>query len=128
MSFVPPPYPYERLGELKFLAEQHEGGVIDCSIGTPIDPPPALALEVLARGEDARGYPPSAGSPAYRQSAADWLRRSFGVVVNENELAACMGTKEFVASLAGYLHSPERDTVLYPAISYPTYAMGATLA
>ena len=130
MSFVPPPYPYERLGELKFLAEQHEGGVIDCSIGTPIDPPPALALEVLARGEDARGYPPSAGSPAYRQAAADWLRRSFGVVVNENELAACMGTKEFVASLAGYLHlrSPERDTVLYPAISYPTYAMGATLA
>ena len=130
MSFVPPPYPYERLDKLKFLAEQHEGGVIDCSIGTPIDPPPALALEVLARGEDARGYPPSAGSPAYRQAAADWLRRSFGVVVNENELAACMGTKEFVASLAGYLHlrSPERDTVLYPAISYPTYAMGATLA
>ena len=47
-----------------------------------------------------------------------------------NDVAACVGTKEFVATLAGYLHlrSPERDTVLYPAISYPTYAMGATLA
>ena len=34
-----------------------------------------------------------------------------------DDLAACVGTKEFVASLAGYLHlrTPERDTVLYPA-------------
>jgi aspartate/methionine/tyrosine aminotransferase len=41
-----------------------------------------------------------------------------------------VGTKEFVASLAGFLHLrlPERDTVLYPEVSYPTYAMGATLA
>jgi hypothetical protein len=27
-----------------------------------------------------------------------------------------------------HLRNPERDTVLYPAVSYPTYAMGATLA
>jgi aspartate/methionine/tyrosine aminotransferase len=41
-----------------------------------------------------------------------------------------VGTKEFVASLPQYLalRDPERDTVLYPAISYPTYAMGAVLA
>ena len=26
------------------------------------------------------------------------------------------------------LRLPERDTVLYPAVSYPTYAMGAALA
>ncbi len=41
-----------------------------------------------------------------------------------------MGTKELVASLPHLLHlrDPSRDTVLYPAISYPTYAMGAELA
>ena len=45
-------------------------------------------------------------------------------------MAACVGTKEFVASTPQYLklRTPGRDTVLYPAISYPTYEMGATLA
>jgi aspartate/methionine/tyrosine aminotransferase len=41
-----------------------------------------------------------------------------------------VGTKEFVASVPQYLRlrDPSRDTVLYPAISYPTYEMGAILA
>ena len=41
-----------------------------------------------------------------------------------------MGTKEFVATTAQFLRlrRPDRDTVLYPSVSYPTYAMGATLA
>jgi aspartate/methionine/tyrosine aminotransferase len=58
------------------------------------------------------------------------MNRRFGLELAASDMAACVGTKEFVASLALYLHlrTPERDTVLYPAISYPTYAMGATLA
>ena len=41
-----------------------------------------------------------------------------------------MGTKELVASVPHVLRlrQPDRDTVLYPAVSYPTYAMGAALA
>jgi succinyldiaminopimelate transaminase len=130
VSFTPPAYPYERLDGLKKLASVFEGGPIDCSIGTPVDPPPAFVIEELARGAGARGYPPSAGSIQYRAAAAEWMHRRFGVAVTPDELAACVGTKEFVASLAGYLHlkSPDLDTVLYPAVSYPTYAMGATLA
>jgi succinyldiaminopimelate transaminase len=129
VSFVPPPYPYERLDGLKKLAARHEGGPIDCSIGTPIDPPPAFVLEELAKGTGVRGYPPSIGSPDYRLAAATWIERRFGVSIDVDQVAACVGTKEFVASLAQYLHlrTPERDTVLYPAVSYPTYAMGATL-
>ena len=130
VSFSPPAYPYERLDGLKEVASQFEGGAIDCSIGTPIDPPPDFVIEELARGVGARGYPPSAGTVDFRDAAAAWMARRFGVEVSTNNLAACVGTKEFVASLAGYLNlrSPERDTVLYPAISYPTYAMSATLA
>jgi aspartate/methionine/tyrosine aminotransferase len=118
------------LDGLKKLASAFEGGPIDCSIGTPIDPPPAFVIDELARGAGARGYPPSAGSIEYRSAAAAWMNRRFGLAVESDDVAACVGTKEFVASLAGYLHlrSPERDTVLYPAVSYPTYAMGATLA
>jgi succinyldiaminopimelate transaminase len=130
VSFQPPAYPYERLDGLRATASLFEGGAIDCSIGTPIDPPPDFVLEELARGVGARGYPPSAGTVDFRDAAAGWLNRRFGLEIGPDDLAACVGTKEFVASLAGYLHlrSPERDTVLYPAISYPTYAMGATLA
>jgi succinyldiaminopimelate transaminase len=130
MSFVPPPYPYERLDGLKKLAQRHEGGAIDCSIGTPIDPPFAGAMEVLAKGEGARGYPASIGSPDFRYAAAHWMERRFEVTLDIDQVAACVGTKEFVASLAQYLHlrSPDRDVVLFPEISYPTYAMGATLA
>ena len=130
MSFTPPPYPYERLDGLRRAADEHDGGAIDCSIGTPNDAPPEDVIAELGRAVGARGYPASQGSEDLRSSAAQWMNRRFDVDVRADQLAACVGTKEFVASLAGYLHlrSPERDTVLYPAISYPTYAMGATLA
>ena len=130
MSFTPPPYPYERLDVIKDLANGWDGGAIDCSIGTPVDPPPDFVLAELARANGARGYPPSAGSVAFREAAATWLQRRLHVDLDPGDVAACVGTKEFVGTVAGYLHlrQPERDTVLYPEISYPTYAMGATLA
>lgn len=130
VSFSPPAYPYDRLDTLKDLAGSFEGGAIDCSIGTPVDAPPVFVLEELARASGARGYPPSAGTVAFREAAVGWLLRRHGVAVPVEQLAACVGTKEFVGTTAGYLHlrTPDRDTVLYPEISYPTYAMGATLA
>lgn len=130
-GFVPPPYPYERLGELSALAGKLPGGAVDLSIGTPCDPPPAGVIAALADGDRARGYPPSIGTPALRQAAASWIERRLGATVDPDiELAACVGSKEFVASTPQYLklRDPSRDTVLYPAISYPTYEMGATLA
>jgi succinyldiaminopimelate transaminase len=130
-GFVPPPYPYERLKDVVAIAADHDGGAIDLSIGTPCDPPPSDVTEALASGETARGYPPSIGTPAFRAAAARWLRRRLGVGVDPaSEISAVVGSKEFVASTPGYLklREPSRDVVLYPAISYPTYAMGATLA
>ncbi len=129
-AFVPPPYPYDRLEPLKAAAAAAPGGLVDLSIGTPTDPPPAAVLAALADGGPARGYPPSIGTQAYREAARDWVSRRFGVDVPEVALAACVGTKELVAGLPQWLRlrQPERDTVLYPEISYPTYAMGATLA
>lgn len=130
LGFRPPPYPYERLSGLRALAEALPGGIVDCSIGTPCDPPPEEALRALATSGTERGYPPSAGNPAFRATAAGYLERRFGVAVDPSTLAACVGTKEMVASTPHYLglREPSRDTVLYPSVSYPTYAMGAQLA
>jgi len=126
-----PPYPYDRLAGLAKLADAHEGGMVDCSIGTPCDPPPRAVVDALATSGSERGYPASAGSPALREAAAAWLDRRFDVAdVPVSSIAACVGTKELVASVPHVLRlrEPEKDTVLYPAVSYPTYAMGAELA
>jgi succinyldiaminopimelate transaminase len=130
-GFVPPPYPYERLDALKRLADSLPGGVVDCSIGTPCDPVPEVASRAAADAIAAsNGYPPSAGSVVLRDAAAGWIRRRFGVAVEGAHVGACVGTKELVTSLPHFLRlrNPARDTVLYPAIAYPSYEMGAVLA
>ena len=129
-GFSPPPYPYDRLDAFQKVAAGFEGGVVDLSIGTPCDPPPASVLAALGGSDSERGYPASIGSEALRRSVARWMGRRFGVDLPVSRIAACIGTKEFVATTPQWLHlrRPGRDTVLYPAVSYPTYEMGATLA
>ncbi len=129
-GFVPPPYPYDRLDDARRVAAALPGGAVDLSVGTPTDPPPAFVVEAMATSGSERGYPPSIGTPALRAAAAAWLERRFGVTVGADRIAATIGSKELVAGLPHWLRlrTPDRDTVLYPAISYPSYAMGATLA
>lgn len=128
--FSPPPLVWETLGGLREVAERFPGGAVDLTIGTPTDPPPAAVVAALSRSGAERGYPPSIGSVAYREAAARWMQRRLGVSVDPDHVAATIGAKELVAGVPQWLRlrTPGRDTVLYPAISYPTYAMGATLA
>jgi succinyldiaminopimelate transaminase len=131
MGFVPPPYPHDRLEALEKIAAAAPGGIVDCSVGTPVDPMPRVAVRALVdAASGATGYPTTIGSAAYRAAASAWIDRRFGCAVVSDEIVACIGTKELVASLPRLLslRNPARDTVLYPAASYPTYAMGATLA
>jgi len=131
VTFRLPPYPYDRLSGLAKLAEALPGGLVDCSVGTPCDPPMPAVIEAMASSGAERGYPASAGSPELREAAARWLSRRFGLEgLSPSSVAACVGTKELVASVPHLLRLrvPQRDTVLYPAVSYPTYAMGAELA
>ena len=74
--------------------------------------------------------PLRSASAELRAAASGWLARRFGVESAPEDLAACVGTKELVASLPRLLQlrGAAGDTVLYPAVSYPTYAMGAKLA
>ncbi|MGQ0825892.1 MAG: aminotransferase class I/II-fold pyridoxal phosphate-dependent enzyme [Actinomycetota bacterium] len=130
-GFVPPPYPYERLDALKRLADSVPGGLVDCSIGTPCDPvPDVITRAATSAVPSAMGYPTSAGSPVLREAAAAWIARRFAVTVDADAVGACVGTKELVAMLPHLLRlrRPGRDTVLYPAVAYPTYEMGAVLA
>ena len=129
-GFVPPPYPYERLDKYAALARELPGGAVDLSIGTPCDPPPPVVIAALGSSNAERGYPPSIGTDVLRQSILRWTERRFGLRLGLEHVAACIGTKEFVGTLPQWmrLRDPRRDTVLYPAVAYPTYEMGAILA
>lgn len=128
-SFRLPPYPYDRLGPLAQMAAAHDGGIVDLSIGTPTDPPPEKAIAALGSSGTERGYPASIGTRKFREAAVGWMSRRLGVEVSPDHVAACVGTKEFVAQTAQWLRlrNPHRDTILFPAVSYPTYSMGASL-
>lgn len=129
-GFVPPPYPYDRLDRLVPVAAAHDGGVVDLSIGTPCDPPLDSVVVALSTSNSERGYPPSIGTDSLRQAICSWLSRRFDLDVPTSQVAACVGTKELVATTPHFLRlrTPSKDTVLYPAVAYPTYEMGATLA
>jgi succinyldiaminopimelate transaminase len=130
VGFEPPPYPYDRLDAYQKMASEFDGGIVDLSIGTPCDPPPQAVIDALAGSGSERGYPASIGSENLRRSIARWMGRRFSIDVPISRIAACIGTKEFVATTPQYmkLRRPGRDTVIYPAVAYPTYEMGATLA
>ncbi len=129
-GFVPPPYPYDKLDRLAAICAAHDGGIVDLSIGTPCDPPPPAVIAALASSDSERGYPPSIGTAGLRGAIRSWIQRRFDLDVSLDQIAACVGTKEFVATTPHYLRlrTPARDTVLYPAVAYPTYEMGAILA
>ena len=128
--FQLPPYPYDRLDGARARAAERFGRPIDMSIGAPTDPPAAAVVDALSRSDAERGYPPSIGSPELRAAASSWLEREFGVAHPAESIGATIGLKEFVVGVPHWLRlrRPDLDTVLYPAVSYPSYAMGAALA
>lgn len=129
-GFVPPPYPFDVPPEVREMAEALPGGVVDLSRGVPCDPVPEVVVSALAEPDSARPYPPSVGTPDLLDAVVSWCSRRIEVSLAAEQVGACVGTKELVSGLPHLLRlrNPERDTVLHPAVAYPTYAMGAVLA
>jgi len=124
-----PDFPWDRLTAERARAAAHPGGIVDLSIGTPVDPVPDLVRRALADASDAPGYPTTVGTPALREAAAGWLSRRFGTVdVGVDGVLPSIGSKELVASLALHLGLGPGDLVVVPELAYPTYEVGARLA
>jgi len=123
-----PRFPWDALGPYKARALAHPGGIVDLSVGTPVDSVPAVAREALAAASDAPGYPATAGTPALRQAAAGWLARRHHVTVDPDAVLPVIGTKELIAGLPAQLGCGPGDVVVHPELAYPTYDIGARLA
>jgi succinyldiaminopimelate transaminase len=123
-----PDFPWDLLAPYKQAASQHPGGIVDLSVGTPVDPTPEVVRRALADAADAPGYPATYGTPALREAAAGWLARRLGVAADPAAVLPVIGTKELVAWLPTLLGVGPGDTVIVPELAYPTYDVGARLA
>ena len=100
---------------------------MDLSVGTPVDPVPAVIREALAGAADAPGYPLTAGTAALRQAITDWVLAACGARPGFGVLPT-VGSKELVAWLPTLLGIGPGDVVVIPSVCYPTYEVGARLA
>ncbi|MDR2453476.1 MAG: succinyldiaminopimelate transaminase [Bifidobacteriaceae bacterium] len=124
-----PAFPWDSLEPLRRRAGAHPGGLIDLSVGSPVDPTPAPLQDALRAGADAPGYPPTVGSAALRQAIADHYAAQRGVAGLPAEgVIPTIGSKEAVALLPSLLGLGPGDAVVHPEIAYPTYDVGARLA
>ncbi len=123
-----PAFPWDSLAPAADLARAHPGGIVDLSVGTPVDPVPEVVRAALRAADNSPGYPLTAGTPALREAAAGWLARRHGVSVDPAAVLPVIGTKEFIASLPTLLGCGPGDVVVHPALAYPTYDVGARLA
>jgi succinyldiaminopimelate transaminase len=123
-----PAFPWDSLARAGQRARAHPGGIVDLSVGTPVDPVPEVVQAALAAAADSPGYPATHGTAALREAAAAWLARRHGVRVPAGAVLPVIGTKELVAWLPMLLGCGPGDVVVHPALAYPTYDVGARLA
>lgn len=124
-----PDFPWDSLAGAKETASAHPDGIIDLSVGTPVDEvAPSIQL-ALAEAAGKPGYPQTVGTPALRQAIVEALARRFGVTgVGQDAVLPVVGTKEAIAWLPFLLGVVPGQTVVIPELAYPTYEVGARLA
>jgi succinyldiaminopimelate transaminase len=124
-----PEFPWDTLADAKAVAAAHADGIVDLSVGTPVDPVAPLIREALAAAGSASGYPATAGTARLRESAVAALSRRYGITgLTEAAVLPVIGTKELIAWLPTLLGLGPADAVMVPELAYPTYDVGARLA
>jgi succinyldiaminopimelate transaminase len=119
-----PDFPWDALAPYGVTAKEHPAGIIDLSVGTPVDPTPDFIQQVLKDSADSPSYPVTMGTPELRAAITQWAKAKLGATGDFGVLPL-IGSKEFVAWLPTLLTS---QSVLYPEVAYPTYLVGAMLA
>jgi succinyldiaminopimelate transaminase len=124
-----PTFPWDKLEPYKKQALEHRGGIVDLSVGTPVDPVPDLIQKALIDAADSPGYPTVWGTPALRDAITGWVERRLGArEVTHRHVLPIVGSKELVAWLPTQLGLGPGDKVAHPRLAYPTYEVGARLA
>lgn len=123
-----PDFPWDTISGAKEKAASHPDGIVDLSVGTPVDPvAPGIQL-ALAEAAAEPGYPQTTGTPELRAAIVDALVRRYGMTgLTPDAVLPVIGTKEAIAWLPTLL-GIRGGMVVTPEIAYPTYEVGALLA
>ncbi len=121
-------YPWDAVAPFAATAKSHPDGIVDLSIGSPVDPTPPVVADALRSATDAHSYPQTVGTPALREAIAAWYERRRGVPgLSPADVLPTIGSKELVGLLPLLLDLGEGDIVVHPRAAYPTYEVGARL-
>ena len=122
-----PDFPWDRIADAASTARKHPDGIIDLSIGTPVDATPEIIQDALRQHANAPGYPTAAGTEELRTAWCSWASRTLGVNLALNQVSPTIGSKEIVAWLPTIFGLNQSSVVAYPELAYPTYAVGAMM-
>ena len=125
------PYFFVSLNQKIGALRAHGVDNIRLDVGSPDLPPAGYIIEALAQAAqrpDVHGYAPDGGGPRFRQAAAAYYRRRFGVELDaQRETLGLIGSKEGVFILSQALLNPG-DLALVTDPGYPIYRGGAQIA
>jgi LL-diaminopimelate aminotransferase len=126
-----PPYLFARIDALKAEARGKGVDLIDLSIGDPDIPTPAHivdAMRAAVEKPEHHRYPSYEGMLSFREAAAAWVKRRFGVTLDaKTETLSLIGSKEGIGHIPLAFVNPG-DVVLCPSPGYPVYAVGTLFA
>jgi LL-diaminopimelate aminotransferase len=126
-----PPYLFARIDAMKAEKARSGADIIDLGVGDPDLPTPPHIVEALctaARDPANHHYPSYAGMAAYREAAAAWYGRRFGIDLDPTtEVLALMGSKDGIAHVPEAFVNPG-DVVLSPSPGYPVYRTSTLFA
>ncbi|MFT3900603.1 MAG: succinyldiaminopimelate transaminase [Gordonia sp. (in: high G+C Gram-positive bacteria)] len=129
VSAALPDFPWDTIAGARATAAAHPGGLVDLSVGTPVDPVDPLIRDALAAAAEFPGYPTTVGTPELRTAAAQALTRRYGSVeLGADQILPVIGTKEAIAGICTTLGLGADSTVVIPEVAYPTYEVSALLA
>ncbi|MFD6158882.1 succinyldiaminopimelate transaminase [Nocardia sp. NPDC060256] len=129
VSSLLPDFPWDTIASVKAKAATHPGGIVDLSVGTPVDPVDPLIRAALSAASAVPGYPATHGTPELRAAAVDALKRRYGITgLDPAAVLPAIGTKELIAGLPRLLGLGADDLVVIPEVAYPTYEVGALFA
>ncbi|ALF55693.1 aminotransferase [Nostoc piscinale CENA21] len=127
-----PPYLFAEINRKRDKLVAEGVDIINMAIGDPDKPTPAHILQVMHAAIDnsaTHNYPPYEGTQEFRQAAAKWMERRFGVTgLNpDTEVVASIGSKEAIHNT--FLAFVEAgDYTLIPDPGYPVYRTSTIFA
>jgi LL-diaminopimelate aminotransferase len=126
-----PPYLFKAIDEKKEQVRAQGVDIIDLGVGDPDLPTPKFIVDRMKEAvEDpaTHRYPSYSGMNNFRDTAARWYKRRFGVDLDpESEVITLIGCKEGIAHLPLGVNDPE-DVNIMTSPAYPVYRMGTLFA